>query len=225
MSTDPLNVYAGDAGQHLRRERTRSLERRCAEILTTLGTAASISGTHAAAHVLAEAGKAMRRIASGLPIDPVSASDSTTAICRLTYVSFAAERRGGLLMTQSREIAQASVQRNRQDGITGSLSVGAGWFAQVLEGPIRPLIACFDRVLADPRHSDCRVLDFEEVDCRLFVDSSMAYSGEVAPRLIRQAVVDYLAQERGCESSASASGKALVAAMARNTKPGKFAAE
>jgi hypothetical protein len=218
MWSDHLGVHGNGADQHLHRERTRSIEQQYAEILTTLGKAASMSGTPSAGIVLADAGKAMRRIACGLSIDPKKESVSPTAIYRLTYVSFPAERSAGLLLSQAREIAHVSAQRNRQDGITGALSVGGGWFAQVLEGPIRPLIACFDRILADFRHSDSRVLNFEGVDCRLFGDWSMAYSGEVAPSLVRQAVVDYVAQERHCESSASTSGRALVAAMAGNAK-------
>lgn len=225
MWTDRLDVHGNDAGQHLHRERTRVVEHQYADILTSLGRAARMSGTHSAGVVLAEAGKAMRRIACGLFIDPATENAPAHAIYRLTYVSFAAERQGGLLLAQAREIARVSAGRNRLDGITGALSVGGGWFAQVLEGPIRPLIACFDRILADARHTDSRVLDFEGVASRLFDDWSMAYSGEVPPSLVRQAVVDYVAQERHGESSASASGKALVAAMAGNAKPQQLATD
>lgn len=218
MRSGHFGVHGNDPGEHLAREQNRNIERQYAEILTTLGRAAAMSGTHSAGAVLAEAGKAMRRIASGLHIGPPGEPAPASAIYRVTYVSFAAERQASLLLAKAREIARASALRNSQDGITGALSVGGGWFAQVLEGPIRPLIACFDRILADSRHSDSRVLDFDEVDCRLFADWSMAYSGEIAPNLVRQSVVDYVAQERHGENSASTSARALVAAMAGNAK-------
>lgn len=215
----------GEADNELRLERSRHVERQYADILTTIGEAAAKAGTPRAGKLLMETGKTMRRIAAGLHLDTEPLIGGDAALYRLTYVSFATERHPARLLEEANAIALTSSARNAADGITGALSVGGGWYAQVLEGPSRPLIALFDRILCDPRHEDIRVLDFGPIESRQFSLWSMAYSGEVAPQLVRRAVADYAEQELRARAFASESGIALAAAMSARLVPFAAAAE
>ena len=118
----------------------------------------------------------------------------------LTYVSLATELDPGLLLRQAHEISASSSLRNRQHGLTGALSVGGGWFAQVLEGPRRALLSTFDRLLHDPRHTDIRLIDFAPTKARAFAAWSMGWSGTIPPALVLEAVADYAAREAAVAS-------------------------
>jgi hypothetical protein len=216
MAMKHHNSETAQAHEDLSFESVRIIERQYADIFATLGRAASLAGSHSAATVLAESARSMRRIAAGLPAEYLRGVCVGTLLYRLTYVSFAVERQHERLLQQAAEISHCSEERNAHDGITGALAVGSGWFAQVLEGPVHALIPCFDRILSDPRHADARVLSFEPTDLRQFADWSMACPGEIAPNLVRQAVIDYAKQEQSGCRSAPESARALAGAIASN---------
>ena len=67
---------------------------------------------------------------------------------------------------------------NYDSGITGVLSFGHGFFLQVLEGPERELISLYSKIIADPRHRDCEILDVSLTQDRLFPNWTMGFVGE-----------------------------------------------
>ena len=61
-------------------------------------------------------------------------------------------------------------------GLTGLLVFHRGRFFQVLEGAYDPLIACYDRILADPRHTDIMLLAKGKAPDRAFARWKMGYA-------------------------------------------------
>ena len=76
-----------------------------------------------------------------------------------------------------RAILESARRRNQADGITGALLFTASGFAQVLEGPRDVVERTFERISADPRHTDVVVLSFTPIERRCFPDWSMGFCG------------------------------------------------
>jgi hypothetical protein len=71
------------------------------------------------------------------------------------------------------DIIQTSIRNNRERAITGLLLVHEGWFVQALEGPGPAVRERYERIAADPRHADARVLEIESASARAFGDWNM----------------------------------------------------
>lgn len=69
---------------------------------------------------------------------------------------------------QMADILQTSIANNRLRGITGAMIVDRRWFVQVLEGRTASVTAAYERIAADPRHSDIVLADQRVVDERRF---------------------------------------------------------
>lgn len=78
------------------------------------------------------------------------------------------------LLTQSR-------RSNHANGLTGMLLHRRGRFFQVLEGPADAVDALLDRIRADGRHRDLRVLLREQIDARRFDEWTMGFEPIGAP--------------------------------------------
>ncbi|MGR8919228.1 MAG: BLUF domain-containing protein [Gammaproteobacteria bacterium] len=67
-------------------------------------------------------------------------------------------------------ILEQSRRNNELAGISGILcsSAAAGVFLQALEGGRKPVNALYARIVADPRHKDVTLLDYEEITERHF---------------------------------------------------------
>lgn len=65
--------------------------------------------------------------------------------------------------------------RNKADDITGLLLFHDGHFLQVLEGPKDRVLACYDRIRMDDRHSRFSVVRSEAIEIRNFADWDMGY--------------------------------------------------
>jgi hypothetical protein len=76
-------------------------------------------------------------------------------------------------------LLEQSRGNNYDSGITGVLSFGHGFFLQVLEGPERELITLYSKIIADPRHRDCQILDVGVTLDRLFSNWTMGFVGEI----------------------------------------------
>ena len=70
-------------------------------------------------------------------------------------------------------IIQASIRNNRLTGITGMLLVRGDQFLQVLEGPGEAVRTTYERILADRRHMQARVLGHDKAGQREFGDWNM----------------------------------------------------
>lgn len=72
-------------------------------------------------------------------------------------------------------VLASSRRDNGRAGVTGALLLGAGSFAQVLEGPRADVEATFARIGRDPRHGDISVLQRGPVAERVFPGRPMAF--------------------------------------------------
>lgn len=98
---------------------------------------------------------------------------------RLVYIS--RNKIGGDSNNLQKEISQilrSARKNNSEVDVTGALMFTADYFAQALEGPYDRVQALFDRIQQDDRHSDMIMIDFSEVENRLFAEWAMAYVGE-----------------------------------------------
>lgn len=97
----------------------------------------------------------------------------------LIYVS-ASNMELGTEDLEIKRIVEASVVRNREHDLTGSLIYAKGFFAQFLEGPIGPLEDLWQRIQVDERHTDVRLLLRSEAGTRHFAGWSLAYNGRAS---------------------------------------------
>ena len=68
-------------------------------------------------------------------------------------------------------------RNNARNGITGALLFSAGFFAQVLEGPLAAIERVFERIQCDPRHGEVTILQAGPIERRVFPDWSMGFAG------------------------------------------------
>ncbi|MDQ2778308.1 MAG: BLUF domain-containing protein [Pseudomonadota bacterium] len=70
-------------------------------------------------------------------------------------------------------ILRKSKANNPKEGVTGVLCFGEGIFLQVLEGGRSAVNRLYNRIAADPRHSDVELLCYDEIGERHFAGWSM----------------------------------------------------
>ena len=70
-------------------------------------------------------------------------------------------------------ILRKSKASNPAAGITGVLCFSEGIFLQVLEGGRSPVNRLYNRIVADPRHTDVELLAYDEIGERRFAGWSM----------------------------------------------------
>ena len=73
------------------------------------------------------------------------------------------------------ELLRSSRERNQRVDITGLLLYHEGNLLQVLEGPPADLLATFERIMVDPRHTGLIVLSKKTIEERQFAGWSMAF--------------------------------------------------
>ena len=81
-----------------------------------------------------------------------------------------------------------SKRNNREHGLTGVLLYGQGYFLQVLEGDRGEVNRVFQRIVADQRHDDVRIIEAVNTGGREFSEWSMEIIGwpdEVDSRTMR----------------------------------------
>jgi Sensors of blue-light using FAD len=91
-------------------------------------------------------------------------------LVRLMYASRAVST---LDQEQLHAILRKSKADNPSIGITGVLCYSGGIFLQVLEGGRSAVNRLYNRIAADPRHSDVELLVYEEIGERRFAGWSM----------------------------------------------------
>ena len=89
---------------------------------------------------------------------------------RLTYFSRAASNVDN---TELADILRVARRRNAADDISGMLVFHNNAFLQILEGPADPVMACFERVKRDRRHSDIHAIQQAPAKTRAFSNWSM----------------------------------------------------
>jgi hypothetical protein len=99
------------------------------------------------------------------------------SLCRIAY--FSRSRIAGSRAQVEAELARilaAARETNATTGITGALAFHDDVFAQALEGPGVAVMALFQRIAQDCRHSNARVLLQETATVRLFAVQPMAFA-------------------------------------------------
>jgi len=87
------------------------------------------------------------------------------------------------------DILTEALNFNSLNGICGALYCGNNYFVQCLEGPKEKVEHLFyKKILKDPRHENCEVLYFEDIDIPLFSTWYMKYA------LIHKEVMNFFYQ-------------------------------
>lgn len=97
---------------------------------------------------------------------------SETALIRLVYAS-SLTLSSRLKASIFKEVEEHARKYNQQQGITGTLCYGNGHFLQCLEGQKAKVLALQQRIFADNRHKDVKILLLQTIDQRTFYDWSM----------------------------------------------------
>jgi hypothetical protein len=127
-------------------------------------------------------------------------------LVRLMYASRAA---AGLDNEEVAAILRQSRAANAREGITGALCLcnSGRLFIQVLEGGREAVSRRYNRIAADPRHTDVTLLQFDEVGERRFAGWAM---GQVNMARLNQALI-LKYSETGSLDPWSVSGRATAA--------------
>lgn len=88
----------------------------------------------------------------------------------LLYISDACH---SMTRSQLEEIRDVSIRRNARAGITGVLFYSAGHFVQLLEGDMGKIHELFEKIAADTRHENVRLLTLRPADRRIFAQWQM----------------------------------------------------
>jgi hypothetical protein len=133
-------------------------------------------------------------------------------LSRLIYASRAAD---ALTTADVEQILEASRRNNGRAGVTGILIFSSREFLQCLEGSREAINQTYGRILGDSRHAEVQVLDYREVDRRLFPEWGMH---ALAPALLtRQRLLRYGERELFTPTRMSAaSALALLEDVARD---------
>ncbi|MCB0264814.1 MAG: BLUF domain-containing protein [Calditrichia bacterium] len=94
------------------------------------------------------------------------------ALVQLLYTSKISGKIGMADLTQ---IKDAAANHNPPLGISGMLCFGEGYFLQVLEGDAVIVNKHYQRISADPRHTDLVLLDYSHITKRNFHNWHMGH--------------------------------------------------
>jgi hypothetical protein len=91
-------------------------------------------------------------------------------LVRLLYASRAVP---GLDAEELQALLRQCRTNNPPHGITGVLCFASGIFLQALEGSRTEVNRLYNRIVADPRHTDVELLAYQEIDERRFAGWAM----------------------------------------------------
>ncbi|AMW05849.1 BLUF domain-containing protein [Gemmatimonas phototrophica] len=108
----------------------------------------------------------------------------------LTRLIYASVARTGMDYAELTSILRTAGEHNAAQGITGILCVGNGAFLQALEGDRDVVNRLYNRIIPDPRHSQCTILRYGRIVSRSFNEWSMKLVGlDDQPTANRRALV------------------------------------
>ena len=96
--------------------------------------------------------------------------NSNESVFVLSYASVSA---AVFSLDDFEEIAVASKRNNRQMDVTGMLLHCGDEFVQVLEGAQQQVMALYERIARDPRHTQLTIIGTDRAEARRFPDWSM----------------------------------------------------
>ena len=111
-------------------------------------------------------------------------------LCRLIYSS---EAIAGLAYPDLKDIMEKSEKNNLPVGISGMLCYGNNKFLQILEGERQAVSETYEKILKDERHENSQLIEFVEIESRLFTNWSMkvVQLGEQFPEKIKELSLKY----------------------------------
>ncbi|MGK7876130.1 MAG: BLUF domain-containing protein [Xenococcaceae cyanobacterium] len=112
------------------------------------------------------------------------------SLCRLIYCSQAIPE---LTYADLKDIMEKSEKNNTPVGITGMLCYGNSMFLQILEGDRKHVSRTYSRIANDKRHFNTELIDFSEVESRIFGEWSMkvVQLGAYSPEKVRNINMKY----------------------------------
>lgn len=116
--------------------------------------------------------------------DPKTIAEGVTLLYRLIYLSSAARH---LTQADLEQILTAVRRNNSSAGVSGLLLYHDDIFLQVLEGPEDKVLACIERIKADPRHHQLIEVFSAPVKERICSEWNMGYvSWKKAPEQAKE---------------------------------------
>jgi len=111
-------------------------------------------------------------------------------LCRLVYSS---EAVAGLAYPDLKDIMEKSEKNNLPVGVSGMLCYGNNKFLQILEGERQWVSETYERILKDERHESSQLIEFVEIESRLFTNWSMkvVQLGEQFPEKVKELSLKY----------------------------------
>ncbi len=100
---------------------------------------------------------------------------STGAVDTLSRLIYASRAQRLFSMHEFMDILRKSQEKNLQNGLTGVLAYGDGYFMQIIEGDRRLVSQTYSRIVNDDRHCDIELLDFSGCTERYFAAWSMQH--------------------------------------------------
>ncbi|QWD85300.1 BLUF domain-containing protein [Polynucleobacter asymbioticus] len=97
---------------------------------------------------------------------------SESTLISVSYISKATQDMGVLALMR---LTDQAAQRNKKLGISGVLFYENQHFGQILEGPRSEVLKIWEKIQADPRHQQVRLLKMEEITARSFPAWSMRF--------------------------------------------------
>ena len=83
--------------------------------------------------------------------------------------------RNDIIAPQVAHILSKSRRNNRAKRIVGALYYGNGFFYQCLEGEEKDLLALYETLKTDPRHTDLHIVSMNPIDQKSFGEWEMKY--------------------------------------------------
>jgi hypothetical protein len=113
------------------------------------------------------------------------------------------------------DILKSAREHNAQEFVTGLLCYDSGSFLQCLEGERERVNALYRAIVADDRHSDVTLLDYADIDHRIFGRWAMAY---LKPEAITQQLILEYGENSGFDPFKMTAAQALgfIEAVARD---------
>jgi hypothetical protein len=97
---------------------------------------------------------------------------SESTLISVSYISKATQDMGVLALMR---LTDQAAQRNKKLGISGVLFYENQHFGQILEGPRNEVLKIWEKIQADPRHQQVRLLKMEDIAARSFSAWSMRF--------------------------------------------------
>jgi Sensors of blue-light using FAD len=115
---------------------------------------------------------------------------TTPTRMNLTRLIYASVARTGMDYAELTNILRTAGEHNGANSVTGLLCFSNGAFLQALEGDRDVVNRLYNRIVPDPRHSQCTILRYGRVVSRSFNDWSMKLVGlDDQPTAKRRALI------------------------------------